>query len=132
MLMNTLASALPTTTVLSNEAVPSNAVPSKAMLAAAAQAGAARPEAVYGPGAVGCAGTWIGGGYPAGTVGGAGKVTGGYAPAIIDAVQPPKVRFSATNGTNVQSTVQHNTMTRLIPVLPGGVGPHPAREPVPA
>jgi hypothetical protein len=132
MLINTLASALPITTVLSNEAVPAGAVPSDALLAAAVKAGAARPLAVYGPGAVGCAGDWIGGGYPAGAAGGAGKVTGGYAPGFVDAVHPPKVRFSATNGSNVQSTVQHNTMTRLIPVLPGGVGPHPVREPKPA
>lgn len=132
MLMNTLVSALPTTTVLSNEAVPSTAVPSNAMLAAAAKASAARPLAVYGPGAVACAGACIGGGYPAGTAGGAGKVTGGYVPEFVETVHPPKARLSATRGSNVQSTVQHNTMTRLIPVLPGGVGPHPAREPKPA
>jgi len=29
------------------------------------------------------------------------------------------------------STKQHNQMTRIYPVAPGGVGPHPAREPVP-
>jgi hypothetical protein len=118
MLMNTLASALP------SDAVPSNAVPSNAVLATAAQAGAARPLAVSGPGAVVCAGAWIGGG--------AGKATGTYAHGFVDDVRPPKVRFDATVGSNVQSTVQHNTMTRLIPVLPGGVGPHPAREPAPA
>jgi len=132
MLMNTLASALPTTTVLSNEAVPANAVPSEAMLAAANKASAARPLAVYGPGAAACAGAWIGGGYPAGTAGGVGKVMGGDALGFVEAIKPPKVRYSATNGSNVQSIVQHNTMTRLIPVLPGGVGPHPAREPKPA
>jgi hypothetical protein len=138
MLINTLASALPpttalpTTAVLSSEAVPVGAVPSDALPAAAAKAAAARPLAGYGPGAVGCAGDWIGGGYPAGPAGAASKVTGGYAPGFVDAVHPPKARFSATNGSNVQSTVQHNTMTRLIPVLPGGVGPHPEREPKPA
>ena len=121
MLKNTLASALP-----------SSDVPSNAMLAAAVKAGAARPLAVSGPGAAACAGSWIGGGYPAGTAGGAGNVTGGYVHGFADAVQPPKARLSATDGGNVQSTVQHNTMTRLIPVLPGGVGPHPAREPKPA
>jgi hypothetical protein len=126
MLMNTLASALPTTTAVSNEAVPSTV-----MLAAAEKASAARPLAVHGPGTVACAGNWIGGGYPA-SAAGAGKITGGYAPGFVEAIKPPKVRYSATNGTNVQSTVQHNTMTRLIPVLPGGVGPHPAREPEPA
>jgi hypothetical protein len=131
MLMNTLASALPSDAVPSN-AVPSNAVPSNAVLATAAQAGAARPLAVSGPGAVVCAGAWIGGGYPVATGGGAGKATGTYAHGFVDDVRPPKVRFDATVGSNVQSTVQHNTMTRLIPVLPGGVGPHPAREPAPA
>jgi hypothetical protein len=29
------------------------------------------------------------------------------------------------------STKQHNQMTRIFPVAPGGVGPHPAREPDP-
>lgn len=132
MLMNTLASALPSTTALSNDAVLANAVPTNAMFATAVKAGALRPLAVFGPGAAVCAGAGIGGGYPAGTAGGAGKAAGGYGPAIVDAVQPPKARFSATEGSNVQSTVQHNTMTRLIPVLPGGVGPHPAREREPA
>jgi hypothetical protein len=121
MLINTLASALP-----------SSAVPSSAMPVAAAKASAVRPLAVYGPGAAACAGAGIGGGYAAGAEGGAGKVTGGYVPGFVDAVQPPKARFSAIDGGNVQGTVQHNTMTRLIPVLPGGVGPHPAREPEPA
>jgi hypothetical protein len=95
MLKNTLASALP-----------SSAVPSNAMLAAAVKAGAARPLAVSGPGAAACASSWIGGGYPAGTAGGAGNVTGGYVHGFVDAVQPPKARLSATNGGNVQSTVQ--------------------------
>jgi hypothetical protein len=126
MLINTLASALP------SDAVLSNAVPSNAMLAAAAQAGAVRPLAVSGPGAAVCAGTWIGGGYPVATGGGADKATGGNAPGFVEDVRPPKVRFDATYGSNVQSTVQHNTMTRLTPVLPGGVGPHPARERAPA
>jgi hypothetical protein len=132
MLINTLANALPTPTALSNEAVTSLAVPSNAMLAAAVKASAARPLAVSGPGAVVCAGAWIGGGYPAGAAGGVGKATGGYAQGFVGSAQPQKARFDATNGSNVQSTVQHNTMTRLIPVLPGGVGPHPAREPKPA
>ncbi|HTZ93206.1 MAG TPA: hypothetical protein VMB74_12485 [Streptosporangiaceae bacterium] len=29
------------------------------------------------------------------------------------------------------SSKQHNQMTRIFPVAPGGVGPHPAREPDP-
>lgn len=127
MLISTLASALPTTTLPSNEAVPSNGVPSNAMLAAAPLASAARPLAVSGPGAVVCAGAWTGGGQSAGTAG-VGKSAGVYAAGFVTVVRPPEARFSVTDGSNVQSTVQHNTMTRLIPVLPGGVGPHPARE----
>jgi hypothetical protein len=131
MLITTLASAMPPTTLPSNEALPSNAAPSNAMFAAAVTAGAARPLAVSGPGAVVCAGAWIGGGYPTGAAG-VGKSLGGQVSGLLNAVRPPQARFSATDGSNAQSTVQHNTMTRLIPVLPGGVGPHPAREPEPA
>jgi hypothetical protein len=131
MLITTLASALPTTTLPSNEVMPCNAAPSNAMFAAAVTAGAVRPLADSGPGAVVCAGAWIGGGYPAGTAG-VGEFMGGHARGLLNAVRPPKARFSVTDGSNVQSTVQHNTMTRLIPVLQGGVGPHPARERIPA
>jgi hypothetical protein len=132
MLINTPASALPTETMRSNEAAPASAVLSNAMLAAASPATAARPLAGFGPGVAACAGAWIGGGYPAGTAGGAGTVTGGHVLGYVGVVKPPKVRFNATSGSNVQSTVQHNTMTRLIPVRSGGVGPHPAREKAPA
>jgi hypothetical protein len=131
MLINTLASALPTTTLPSNEALPCDAAPSNAMFAAAATAGAVRPLAVSGPGAVVCAGAWIGGGYPAGTAG-VGKSIGGHVAGLLNAVRPPEARLNVTDGSKVQSTVQHNTMTRRIPVLPGGVGPHPAREREPA
>jgi hypothetical protein len=134
MLSNKLAGALPATTARSNGAAPSTAMlpAAVAMLPAAAEASAARPLAGHGPGAAACATAWIAGGYGAGIAGGAGQASGGYAPAFADAVQPPKVRLSATDGSNAQSTVQHNTMTRLIPVQQGGVGPHPAREPEPA
>ncbi len=131
MVINTLASALPIETVLSNEAVPSNAA-SNDLLAAAAKASAARPLADFGPGAAACAGAWIGGGDVVGTPGGAGNATGGYVLGVVDVVELREFRPDATDGSNVQSTVQHNTMTRLIPVLPGGVGPHPARERAPA
>jgi uncharacterized membrane protein len=116
MLINTLRSALPIATVLSGEAVPC----------------AARPSAELGSGAFVRPGAWIGGGSPAGIAGGAGKATGGYAPGVVDPVWPPRNRFAATSGSTVQSTVQHNTMTRLNPNSLGGVGPHPAREPAPA
>jgi hypothetical protein len=101
------------------------------MFAAAVTAGVVRPLAVSGPGAVVCAGARIGGGYPAGAAG-VGKSLGGHVLGLLNAVRPPKARFSVTDGSNVQSTVQHNTMTRLIPVLPGGVGPQLAREREPA
>ncbi|MGB6456392.1 MAG: hypothetical protein WBH47_18120 [Streptosporangiaceae bacterium] len=116
MLINTPASALPTATVLSDEA----ALPC-----------AARPSAGFGPGAVVRAGASLGGDYPTGIAGGAGKAAGGYVPGIADVVLIPRIWFSATDST-VQSTVQHNTMTRLYPVTRGGVGPHPARERIPA
>ena len=34
-------------------------------------------------------------------------------------------------GTGNGSTKQHNQTTRIYPVIPGGLGPHPAREPDP-
>ncbi|MGH3303283.1 MAG: hypothetical protein ACRDOK_16695 [Streptosporangiaceae bacterium] len=116
MVINTLASALPTTTGPSNAAAPC----------------AARPLAECGPGDLVRAGGWLGGGDPAGMADAAGKATGGYASGVVDAVRLPRIRFSAIEGSTVQSTVQHSTMTRLNPVTPGGVGPHPAREPAPA
>ncbi len=112
MLMNALPSALPTATALSSEAAPC----------------AAPPSAESRSGAFARAGGWIGGGYPMGIVGGAGQATGGYGPGVVNPVQPPRDPFTAIKG----STVQHNTMTLLIPVIRGGVGPHPAREPAPA
>jgi hypothetical protein len=112
MVINTL----PTTTVLSSEAVLC----------------AARPSADSGPGAFARAGGWIGGGYPTGIAGGAGKVSGSYLPGVVDPIRRPRIRFTASKGSTVQSTVQHNTMARLNPVFRGGVGLHPARERPPA
>jgi hypothetical protein len=111
MVINTL----PTTTVLSSEAGPC----------------AARPSAETGPGAFARAGAWIGGGYPAGIAGGAGKASGSYLPGVVDPIRRPRIRFAA-KGSTVQSTVQHNTMARLNPNSRGGVGLHPARERPPA
>jgi hypothetical protein len=116
MLINTLASALPATTALPVEAAPC----------------VVRPSAGFGPGADVRAGAWIGGGSPAGIAGDAGKAAGGYALGTADVIRLPRIRFSANASSAVQSTVQHNTMTRLYLVTRGGVGPHPAREPVPA
>jgi hypothetical protein len=112
MMINTL----PTTTVLSSGAAPC----------------ATRPLAETGPGAFARAGAWIGGGYPAGIAGGAGKASGSYLPGVVDPIWPPRIRYTATNGSTVPSTVQHNTMARLNPNSRGGVGLHPARERPPA
>jgi hypothetical protein len=107
-------------------------LPVATVLSSEAALCAARPSAESGPGAFACATAWIGGGYPAGMAGGVGKVSGRYEPGVVDPVRRPRIRFTATKGSTVQSTVQHNTMTRLNPVSQGGVGPHPAREREPA
>ncbi len=106
-----------------------NTLPATAVLSSGA---AARPSAESGPGAFARAGGWIGGGYPAGIAGGAGKVSGIYLPGVVDPIRRPRIRFTATKDSTVQSTVQHNTMARLNPVSQGGVGLHPARERPPA
>jgi hypothetical protein len=113
MLINTLPSAMPTATVLSEVAAPC----------------AAQPSAEVASGAFVRAGAWISGGYPVGIAGGAGKAMGGYALGVVDPVRIPRIRFTAIKGSTVQSTVQHNTMTQLNPKFRGGVGPHPRREP---
>lgn len=109
-----------------------NTLPATAVLSSGAAACAARPSVESGPGAFARAGAWIGGGYPAGVAGGAGKASGGYLPGVVDPIRRPRIRFTATKGSTVQSTVQHNTMARLNPVSGGGVGLHPARERTPA
>jgi hypothetical protein len=108
-----------------------NTLPATAVLSSEAAACAARPSADSGPGAFARAGGWIGG-NPAGIAGGAGKATGSYLPGVVDPIRRPRIRFTAIDGSTVQSTVQHNTMARLNPVSRGGVGLHPARERTPA
>ena len=128
MLINTLAGALPTRTALSNDpALSTETAASDAVLGCAI-----RPLAGFGPGAVVRVNASIDGGCPAGIAGGAGQATGGYALGLADAVRRPRIRFSAADRGTVQSTVQHNTTTLLIPVTRGGVGPHPWREHPPA
>ncbi len=107
-------------------------LPVGSVLSSQAAPCAARPSAESGPGAFARAGAWIGGGYQAGVAGGAGKVSGRYAPGVVDPIRRPRIRFTATKGSTVQSNVQHNTMARLNQVSLGGVGPHPAREREPA
>jgi hypothetical protein len=109
-----------------------NTLTATAVLSSGAAACATRPLAESGQGAFARAGAWIGGGYPAGIAGGAGKASGSYVPGVVDPIRRPRIRFTATNGSTVQSAVQHNTMALLNPVYRGGVGLHPARERTPA
>jgi hypothetical protein len=60
----------------------------------------------------------------------------GFGPGAVQGstVQNSTVQNSTVQNSTVQnSTVQHDTnqMIRLYPATRGGVGPHPAREPVP-
>ena len=115
----------------------------------AAQA-ATRPLAGFGAGAFTCDGAWVGSLFASPLVNemaaalalprvkpniGAVKTTGtstghaqagiagaAYMTSLIDIVQVDSVQVDIHN--SIQTT-------RLYPVTPGGVGPHPAREPVP-
>jgi len=115
-------------------------------LADATQAEAAqRPLAGFGAGAFTCDGARVGygneltatqalprikwaaviseGHVQAGFAGGAYRTS----PILADAALTEVARLSA-----LQAYSQHfNQMTRIRPVTPGGVGPHPAREPDP-
>jgi len=105
----------------------------------AAQA-ATRPLAGFGAGAFTREGAWVGS-----------RVNGMAAALALPRIKPA---FAASSTGHAQATVAgtaHMTsfigivqlgtaqvdpnnciqMTRLYPVIPGGVGPHPAREPVP-
>ncbi len=106
---------------------------------------AMRPLAGSGAGAFTCEGAWVGSF--------ASQLAAGVAlPRIrgIFATVPPVQAWTAEGfGSGHQassvridalgigvlsiggSTKQHNQMTRIYPVAPGGVGPHPAREPDP-
>jgi hypothetical protein len=65
-------------------------------------------------------------------------LAGSFRPAQVAAspVQAGSLQVSAVTKSTVQknATNQHNTIqvTRLVPVIQGVVGPHPAREPGPA
>jgi hypothetical protein len=94
----------------------------------AAQA-ATRPLAGLGAGAFTCAGTWAGSsltGIAAGKAQ-AGAVGVAYETKFVDIVQVDSVQRDIQNG------ITHNSIqtARPYPATPGGVGPHPAREPVP-
>ena len=117
----------------------------------AAQA-AMRPLAGFGTGAFACDGAWVGSSASQLVAGPAlPRIRGAFA-----AVRPVHARtadafggaFRARSvgrssaiiagnlgggmtGTRNGSTKQHNQTTRIYPVIPGGLGPHPAREPDP-
>ena len=118
----------------------------------AAQA-AMRPLAGFGTGAFACDGAWVGSSASQLVAGPAlPRIRGAFA-----AVRPVHARtadafggaFRARSvgrgsaiivstlggggmaGIRNGSTKQHNQTTRIYPVIPGGLGPHPAREPDP-
>ena len=101
---------------------------------------AMRPLAGFGAGAFTCEGAWVGSS--------ADQLAAAVAlPRIkgVFAVIPPiQARTADAFGSGYQgrtvgiggstsngSAKQHNPMTRIYPVAPGGLGPHQAREPVP-
>ncbi len=76
---------------------------------------------------------------------GGGNARLGYLPGLADSVRPGQLAGSPVQARTLRSSVvtkstvqisnyQHNTIqvTRLVPAGPGGVGPHPVREPGPA
>jgi len=103
----------------------------------AAQA-ATRSLAGFGAGAFTCDGAWVGSGVtemtaalalprikPIGAISGhaqAGFAGAAFMTSHADSAQVDSVQLDADNFIQ---------MTRLYLVIPGGVGPHPAREPVP-
>jgi hypothetical protein len=96
----------------------------------AAQA-AMRPLAGFGAGAFACDGAWVGlSGHQLAAGSALPRIRSGFA-----GIRP--VHFGASNvgtgtvSTGTVSTKQLNQMTRIYPVAPGGMGPHPPREPDP-
>jgi hypothetical protein len=110
-----------------------NITPAMAEATAAQTAGAyvalaaTRPLAGLGAGAFTCAGTWAGSGLTAVTAGKAGAAGTANQTKFADIVQVDSVQ------REIHKSITHNSIqtARLYPVTPGGVGPHPAREPVP-
>ncbi|HUC21406.1 MAG TPA: hypothetical protein VMA73_01740 [Streptosporangiaceae bacterium] len=113
---------------------------------------AMRPLAGFGAGAFACEGAWVGSSASQLAAGPSlPRIRGAFAVA-----QPVHARTADAFGgafrarsvgrgsaiiggtlgaglasTRNGSTKQHNQTTRIYPVIPGGVGPHPAREPDP-
>lgn len=121
-------------------------------LASSRRAAAAGPRqlAGFGPGAVmpecGRADLTVEGGRKSGVWSG-GPAAASYlagrlaiSPALQSPIQASVVtkrtvqNSTVQNSTDQNSTDQHNSIqvTRLVPAFPGGVGPHPGREPRPA
>ena len=145
MLNFTLAEVTPGNTV-STSPVLTNAVLTNAVLANtvaevhAAQA-AMRPLAGFGAGAFACDGAWVGSSANQLAAGPAlPRVRGAFVAArpvharTADAFGGAFRRSSVGIGmasTRNGSAKQLNQTTRIYPVTPGGLGPHPAREPDP-
>ena len=110
---------------------PATVTPGNAVADVDAAQAAMRPLAGFGAGAFACGGTWV----------------GSSAYQTEAALALPRIRrvFAAISLGHAQtgapvgggyevslaSTKQSDQMTRISPVTPGGVGPHPAREPDP-
>ena len=151
MLNNTLAEVTPGSTVMTSTVMTSTVMTSTVAEVRAAQV-ATRPLAGFGAGAFPCDGAWAGSSASQ-------LVAGPALPRIrgaFDDVRPVHARTADVFGgafrarsvgrgsaiiagtldaglasTRNGSTKQHNQTTRIYPVIPGGLGPHPAREPDP-
>ena len=146
-----LAEVTPGSTVATSTAMTSTVLTSPVAEVRAAQA-AMRPLAGFGAGAFACDGAWVGSSASQ-------LIAGPALPRIrgaFDDVRPVHARAADAFGgafrarsagrgsaiiasalgagmasTRNGSTKQHNQTTRIYPVIPGGLGPHPAREPDP-
>jgi len=105
----------------------------------AAQA-ATQPLAGFGAGAFLCEGTWAGfrtstaktSTAKTSTAKTSTAGTSGVESSILGRVQADGIRLSKVHVDFVQADTDNFIQTaRLYPVTPGGVGPNPAREPVP-
>jgi hypothetical protein len=101
---------------------------------------AMRPLAGFGAGAFTCDGAGVGSlasqqavGLALPRIKGASAVVPPVQAWTADAIGTGFQGRTVGNGgsTSGASSKQHNQMTRIYPVAPGGLGPHPAREPDP-
>jgi hypothetical protein len=156
MLKITLAEVTPGNTVLTSTAltstVPANTVLTSTVAEVRAAQAALRPLAGFGAGAFDCDGAWVGSSAnqltagPAlprhrGAFAGVRPVNARTADVFGGAFQARSVGSSSTITRNTAgagtvstsngSANQLNQTTRIYPVIPGGLGSHPAREPDP-